>query len=135
MAQRVEIRQVTSAAGTAQSAAVETNLSFDPGIVRAIEILIPAGHAGETGIAIAQAHQIIIPYDGTDWIIGDDNLLTWPVDDYLQTGSWSAFTYNTDAFNDHTWYVRFHVDELGAAVSTAAPQPLSEAAIMTGGTA
>lgn len=133
MAQRVEIRQVTSPAGTAQASAAETDLSFDPGIVQAIEILIPAGHAGETGIAIAQAHQVIIPYDGADWIIGDDNLLTWPVSDYLQTGSWSAFTYNADQFNDHTWYVRFHVDGLGAVTTFAAPQALSAAAIMAAG--
>lgn len=133
MAQRVQIFKVSCAANTAQSAAIETDLTFNPGIVREIEILIPAGHAGETGLAIAQAHQIVIPDTGTDWIIGDDDLLRWPVTDFLNSGSWSAFTYNTDVVNSHSWYLRFLIDEIPSAVNTAAPTMLSTGAIMAAG--
>lgn len=110
-ADRVEIRAVTAAPGTTQAKALETDLSFDPGTVSEIEIVIPAGHAGLTGLAIAQAHGIIIPASGTDWITSDDEVIRWPVQDFLNNGSWSAFAYNLDPTYEHTWFIRFLVAE------------------------
>lgn len=118
MAQRVEIFQVTAAAGTQQAAAAETILEMTPGIVRQLEIVIPPGHAGLTGIAIAQAHQIILPRKGNVWIIGDDDKITWPLENFLDADTWSAFAYNTDAVFPHSWYLRFLLDEIEAPIAT-----------------
>ena len=111
MADRIEIRTVTCPAGTAQAAAIETDLSFAAGTVRQLDILIPAGHSYLTGIAVAQSHGISIPASGDDWIIGDDNTLNYYVKDSFNNGSWSAFTYNSDVTYPHSWQLRFHVFE------------------------
>ena len=131
MAQRVEIREAVAPLGTPQSAPVEIDLSFDPGTVTEIEIVIPDGHGGATGIAIAQAHGIIIPYSGSVFIIGNNEVIHWPVQDFLNNGSWSAFVYNTDTEYDHTFYLRFLINENPRAIQAAIAQPLQPAAILT----
>lgn len=131
-ADRVEIRSVTCPANTPQSAPIETDLSFHPGEVGRIEIVIPAGHAYVTGLAIAQAHGIIIPASGGQWLQGDDDIVHWPVQDFLNNGSWSAFTYNTDPTYDHTWFLRFLVAENTPPAPPAA-QPIPAATIQNVG--
>lgn len=133
MAQRIETRTATCPANTAQADAIEIDLSFDPGTVVEVDILIPAGHSGETGIALAQAHQVAIPYSGNDWIIGDDDRIRWPLEDFLSSGAWSAFTYNTDVTHPHSWYIRFLIDEIAAPVATTLPAPMSPAIIANAG--
>lgn len=131
MAQRVESRVVTCSSGTTEADAVEVDVSFQAGTVLQVELLIPDGHAGQTGIAIAQAHQIIIPATGTDWIVGNDNRIVWTVADFLNTGEWSAFVYNNGDF-DHSWYVTFLINENTDAVIPASSSPLPVADIMLG---
>lgn len=135
MAQRVEILSVTCPVSTPQASAIETELPFNIGIVREVEIVIPPGHAGLTGLAIAQAHQIIIPATGTDWIIGDDDYIKWPLENYLDADTWSAFTYNTDAFYPHSWQIRFLVDELDANVPAGSTGPIAVGDIYAAATA
>lgn len=133
MADRVELFAVSCPAGTTQLNAIETDVSFAPGVVVGVEIIIPAGHAGYTGLAIAQAHSIVIPASGNVWIIGDDDEIKWPLDGYLNSGSWSAFTYNLDVTNAHSWYLRFLVNEIPSAMRVPVPAPLSAGAIMSAG--
>lgn len=134
MAQRVEIEVVTCAAGTLQAAPTETDLTFAPGIVREVEIVIPDGHQGETGLGLAVAHQVIIPATGNNWLVGNDEVVRWPLSNYPDTGAWSAFTYNSDPTYDHSWYLRFLIDELsGQASIPPAPQPLGVGTIMAAG--
>lgn len=108
---RVELFKVTCPPLTAQAAAIETLLIFPPGIVREWEIVIPDGHAGVTGLALAQAHQIVIPARGANWIVSNDEKINWPYRDVLNNGAWSAFAYNTDPINPHSWYLRALVAE------------------------
>jgi len=131
MAQRVELKQATASAGGTVGITSEVDLSFNPGTVLRIEVKIPPGHGGTTGLQIAQAHQVIIPYSNDDFIIGDDDDLGWSVTDFLNSGSWSAYVYNSDPTWPHTWYFRFLVNEIAAVPSLAAPVPLSTAAILT----
>ena len=133
MADRVEVKSATCPAGTLQANAIEVDLSFTPGIVTEVEIVIPWGHAGLTGLAIAQAHSIIIPASGDVWISGDDDVIRWPVDNYLNSGSWSAFVYNLDVSNPHSWYFRFLVNEIPDRRPLVAPLPLTSGAIMAAG--
>lgn len=125
MAQRIEIFTVTAQPNTPQSSAVEVELSFAQGIVRQIEIVIPAGHAGLTGLAIAQAHQVVIPASGATWIIGDNEPIKWPLENYLDADTWSAFAYNTDAVYPHSWYLRFLIDEIEAPSVSAPRGPIA----------
>lgn len=132
MAQRVESFKVTAVAGGTVASPIETQLTFDPGNVTGVELLIPAGHGGLTGIALAIAHQIIVPETVGGWVVGDDDLISWPLDGYLNTGAWSAFAYNTDPVNDHSWYLRFLIDNIGANTVTVST-PVGVGAVMTAG--
>lgn len=123
MADRVEVGTVTAAAGTLVSAPATVDLSFPPGTVSEVEIVIPAGHAGLTGIALGQGGQVVIPATAGAYIIGDSDVIRWPLDGFLDNGSWFAQAYNTDVF-DHQWFVRFLVTET-APVIAAPSLPLS----------
>lgn len=120
MASRVIARQVTVAAGVPASAPVATDISFDPGIVQRVEIDIPDGHSGLTGLALQQAHQQVIPFDVGTWIVGNDDALRWELEDFIDNGNWQALAYNTDVF-DHTFYLRFLVVEVGAGAIPIGP--------------
>lgn len=110
MAQRIEVFAVPVTAGTAKSSAVETDLSFVDGTVVGIEIIIPDGHCGLTGIALMQAHSQVIPKTLDTFITGNNEPIKWPVEGFLNNGSWSALCYNTDVY-DHTFHLRFLVNE------------------------
>lgn len=115
---RVNLPAVTCPPGTLQVNAIETDLSFPPGRLVGLEIVIPPGHAGATGLAIAQAHQIVIPTQGTQWLVGDDDIIRWDYKDVLGSGQWSAFTYNLDLANSHTWFFRMLIAENSTVVSS-----------------
>ena len=106
MAQQIFAFKVAVPAGTAISAPTSTSCAFAQATVQAIEIVIPDGHAGLTGLALAQAHQQIIPQNLGQWIISNDEKLTFPVEDYGNNGDWQAIAYNTDVY-DHNFYLRF----------------------------
>lgn len=111
MAERVEIRQPSCPAHTPQASAVEVDLSFDPGEVERLHIRIPAGHRGNTGIAIAVAHQIVIPNSGAAWLTGENEQHDWPLSNYGNAGQWSAFMFNVTT-RPHLWVLQFHINEI-----------------------
>ena len=82
----------------------------DAGIATVIlwrmEVRIPPGHQGETGIALIDSGHFVVPYDpeGEAWLIGDDDLLGYDYGRELGSNVKLA-TYNNGAFN-HTWQVR-----------------------------
>jgi hypothetical protein len=134
MPERVEIFNITCPAGTTQANATETDCSFVPGTVRVIEVVIPPGHAFTTGIAIAIAHQQVIPNSGSFWLSDDDAKLRFEVENYGNAGSWQVHTFNLGT-NPHSWQLRFHVDELTEppAPRPAIPEPLVLADIYAAG--
>jgi hypothetical protein len=72
-----------------------------------VNIRIPPGHAGLTGIALVDSGQFILPYSVLTpaWLIGDDDDLFFPYGQ--QVGSNVTFlTYNTDETYNHGWQVR-----------------------------
>jgi hypothetical protein len=120
MAHRFYAPSLTVPAGTAASSPLVLDVSFAAGVVTAVQIVIPDGHAGFTGLQIAQAHQQVIPIGSGQWIIGNDDKIDWDVDDQLDNGNWQLIGYNTDIF-PHTFYVRFLVNE----ITLPAAQPIS----------
>jgi len=111
MAARIEAVTVSTPAGTAIATPQVTNLPPSEEIVTILEIVIPGGHVGLTGIKIFYGNDQVLPWRGSDWIIANDEKLEWEIEG-LPTGSaWKAQTYNTDAYA-HSHYLRFHVDDL-----------------------
>lgn len=119
MADRIPAFRVTVPAGTAVAAPVTVDVSFPQATVTEIEIVIPDGHAGFTGLALAQAQQQVIPDNDGNWIISNDEKIRWPVANTLDNGNWQAVMYNTDVY-DHSFYVRFLLDNPTAPAATTA---------------
>lgn len=72
-----------------------------------VNVRIPPGHAGLTGIALVDSGTFIVPYGGSEpaWLIGDDDDLDFPYG--KQTGNNVVlYTYNSDDTYDHAWQVR-----------------------------
>jgi len=94
-------------AGTPESAPTRTAVVLNQGShLWRVEVRIPAGHQGVTGLALVDSGQYILPYEinGTAWLVGDDDLLEYP---YGKTiGSNVVFlAYNTGIYN-HAWQCR-----------------------------
>lgn len=92
---------------TPASAPVKTNVGIGTAYVWRVEIEIPAGHYGYTGIALVDSGAFIIPFanPGPAWLIGNDRLLEYPYD--KQTGANLQFwSFNTSTDFPHTFYCR-----------------------------
>lgn len=112
MAARIEAPAVTVAAGVAVASAVTTALSWAPGEVLRIEARVPPGPSGLMGFRILHSGQQVIPFQGTDWIITDDESLAWDLEDFPIGNKWAVQMYNTDIY-PHTVYFRFLIKEIG----------------------
>lgn len=84
------------------------NVSFPPSEVEWIEIVIPDGHAGTTGIALQQAHGQVIPANLGASISGNDEQFRFHFTDLLANGNWQAALVNND-LQPHSWEIRFGV--------------------------
>lgn len=116
---------VTCPANTPMAAPVTSDISIPPGYyVKWIQIVIPDGHAGVTGIAIAQGHGIVLPYNGNTFIEGNDEEPKFEFTDDVGSGSWQAVMYNLD-IESQSWQVR-----IGVSIHTPA-EPLTSDASST----
>lgn len=109
MAEEIRRFGVTIPAGTAKSAGFTADLSFPARIVTEIEIRIPPGPRGEVGFAIGAAGTPVIPVQPGAYIVGNDEPISWPLEGFWDSGSWTFYGYNTGRY-PHTLEVRFLVD-------------------------
>ena len=97
-----------SAINTPATAPTVTNVGIGvTAWVWRVEVRVPPGHAGYTGIALTDSGSFIVPYanPGPAWLIGDDDLLEYPLD--KQVGLNLAFwSYNTSTDYQHGWQCR-----------------------------
>lgn len=110
---RVESFDVLAPAGTLKAAPLEVATPWNPGELAGVEVFIPDGHNGTTGLRIAFAHQAVLPRTEGAWIVGNDEKIEWPLAGYGNSGSWSCFVYNTDIFA-HTFHVRYLVADFSS---------------------
>lgn len=112
--ERIKTFVVSVPAATTSASPQETQLVFNPAHVVGIELIIPPGHNGFTGIALGQGHKAVLPDAAGDWIIGSGEKIEWPLHGFLNTGNWQAFTYNTSPV-PHSFYIRFLLELLTSA--------------------
>ena len=93
-------------AGTAVDAYTTTPVGISTVWLWRMEVRIPPGHQGMTGIALVDSGSFVIPYDpgGQAWLIGDDDDLSYDYGRELGANVALA-TYNTGTFV-HAWQVR-----------------------------
>lgn len=97
--------------GTTIAAPLVSLPQIPHGILEAIDLQIPPGHVGATGIRFTYSQQQVLPWSNTvAWINGDDLNETFPLDvevnDQLR-----VITYNVGNY-PHTFYLRFRVRQL-----------------------
>jgi hypothetical protein len=107
---------VTTAAGT--------TIPTPHGWLEQIDLLIPAGHAGQTGIRFVLNGIALLPYaTPSQWIVGDDDHTLFDVPIEIDTG-FRVNSFNTGQF-PHSHYCRFKVRQLptssGFSVTQLAP--------------
>jgi len=74
-------------------------------MVASVEVRIPRGHNGLTGLSINDSGTQILPYSNTtEWITGSDERLQFDLGQETDTGL-QLVGYNLDVFA-HTFYVR-----------------------------
>lgn len=83
-----------------------------------MNVRVPPGHAGVTGIAFVNSSQFVIPYaqGSPEWITDDDAQLSFAYQNSLGVGS-ALYYYNTSTQYTHGWQIRFIYTPLSALVS------------------
>lgn len=117
MAQRIETFQVTVPAAGAITQALDFTYQ---GIVDLVEILVPSGPNGHLAFQLRQAGQQVLPERDGDFFISSNELIRWPLQDFLDTGSWGINATNSGIY-DHTLYLRFLVSDVNAISSPLGP--------------
>lgn len=108
---QLRLLKVTTPLGTTQAAPLTTSWNLGNVVLETVEIMIPRGHSGLTGIHIDYQGVALIPFSQPAvFLVAADETITIPVD--LEIGAaLSVVTYNTDVF-DHAFYLRALVDVL-----------------------
>src|SRR5487761_287165 len=118
------------AAGTAvqlrNASALVTDLVMPPRIVVEIDIKVPPGPRGEMGFALWASGLTVIPEQASTWIVADDEEISWPLQDQIDSGGWQLAAYNLGQY-DHTVYLRFLVSPTTSPAVGVGPQPIPAA--------
>lgn len=118
---------VTVAAGVTTAAPTSAIVQLGNVTLDEIQLQIPRGHVGLTGIAFEYAGVRLVPWGGAqDWVRGD-NLTERFLVDFTMGGPLTVKTFNGDVFA-HTFYVRFRVTDLVHQAAAFATQIVPVAA-------
>lgn len=107
-------------AGTPQASPTSTDTGLPDCVLWQMEVVIPAGHQGYTGLQLYSSGAPIVPGAASSypWFTGDDEHPTYPYSWEVQAGS-VLRTFNTGTY-DHTWQVRLLYTPVAAKGSGAA---------------
>lgn len=111
MAQRVVPRTCVIPANTPIANPVHFPLQFTASDVERIDVRIPPGPAGLVGFSINYGGGNFIPEGTGNWVVADDDFMSWPLDGAPNGGNWDIVCYNTDAL-PHSLYFYFNISAL-----------------------
>jgi len=107
----LKVSKVCVPPSTPDNAPITQYVSVPAGELVRVDVRIPPGHLGLTGIRVLRGIEIIIPWHQDDWLVGDnetitDNPLIRCEDDPTTL---TIQAYNLDETYIHCFYVRFEV--------------------------
>lgn len=115
-------------AGTGIATPQAVDVPAPRGVLEAIDLQIPPGHHGQTGLRVALAGVVILPYSlPANWIIGDNLQETFVIGVEIDT-QLRVQTYNKGVF-DHTHYLRFRIRQIPIPAGVPQAQLLPASAI------
>lgn len=106
MSQEIRAYTVTVPAGTTIADNWSESITFPPEVVDTVEIRIPPGPNGNMGFRLGSSGTPVIPYNSDGWVITNDEVISWSLEDYFDSGAWQVFAYNVGTY-DHSIYIRF----------------------------
>lgn len=131
MSDRIEWFSVTIPPNTPKTAPITVPCVFQQGNVIEVDIKVPPGPSGNVGFFVAAGGSQYIPRTPGSFVIPDNDYITWPLANAINSGSWAVVAYNTDIY-PHMLQFLFQINELelgstspsaqlAAAISTPAP--------------
>lgn len=93
-------------AGTAIATPATMALAMPQRVVQQINIKVPPGPRGNVGFQVGSTGVQVIPAIPGQWKVTDNQEIEWPLENYINSGSWEAFGYNLGQF-PHTIYFTF----------------------------
>ena len=112
---------------TLESAPVTAlNIAAGNWTVDKVTIVIPAGHAGLTGIQLWYGGGPAIPYE-SGWFSGDDDVIPIQPSNIFPAGvPWSVAMLNNDVIQ-HGWQTRWELSYLPSGTATSTPTVVTAA--------
>lgn len=101
--------EVSVPAGTTEANPQRTRLSLIRARLVRVEIMVPPGHRGETGIRLELDGGVIIPFDRSEWLVMDGETFDTETPWDLPSGRLDAVTFNTDIVA-HSFFLRLHLE-------------------------
>jgi hypothetical protein len=102
---------VSVPAGTLSTAPATFPLPLEESTLKKIEITIPSGHNGLTGIRVTWSGQQIIPWGNNSFLVANGQVIAVDFDDYMTAKGVVISAYNTDVYV-HKFYVRATISDL-----------------------
>lgn len=124
MAYEIQSFTVTIPANTPKSSNFTESLAMPARVVRQIDITVPPGPRGEVGFALGASGNAVLPITAGQFIVTDNDVIHWVVENQIDSGSWTFFGYNTGSYA-HTLYIVFRVDPPSISSPPPVPQPLT----------
>jgi hypothetical protein len=132
MADRVEIRDFTIPAGTLRTALLSLPLVWRQGYPVRVELRFPPGPSGLVGVRLLHSGLPVVPKDGSDFLVTDNEVVDWEVILQNYQPRWTAQGYNEGLY-PHTVQIRMHLNEIGsAAIARVQNVPITLPATSTG---
>lgn len=97
---------------TTEAAPLSTVIPMENSLLVDIEVIIPDGHLGQTGVRILQSQQQILPWGNRSWLRGNGYSRIFQVNEEIGARAMSVQGYNID-FRQHTFLLRFHIRDIG----------------------
>lgn len=144
MATRVWEISVTVPAGTPRNAPLVTPWLTEDNYLNSIELEVPPGHNGLTGIRVMKGDVSLLPWSIGTFVVANDYTHEFVIGDYVPTADVSIQAFNTGQYS-HTFYLRAVISDwdltggktlaspsaaLTVGTITASPDPLSPDAIL-----
>ncbi len=93
---------------TLQGSPLQAELAFSVGMWDNLEVVIPAGHSGQTGLQVVWQDKQIVPFNDGAWLVADDDRITFPLGMYSAYPNLVVYGYNVGIY-EHTFFLRLSV--------------------------
>jgi hypothetical protein len=123
MAREVRNFAVTIPAATLTTAPYVEDLTMPARQVIEVRVRVPPGPSGLVGWALGSAGERVLPWGEGQWIVADDEAISWPLEGQIESGAWQLQGYNLGVY-DHTVYVTFLLDTPGTRATSMGLAPL-----------